>query len=71
MGDNTQELEIKWLGDMQRVRLGTGDTLVIRFNHPMPMEAVERTRARLQSIWPDVETLFLRGDVDIGVIESD
>ena len=70
MSDEPSLDNIEWLKDMQRLRLGPGDVLVMRISAKVSVAEQMRTRHLVSEIFPNNEFLFLSDVVEIGIIEA-
>ena len=65
------ETEIKWIGDMERVRLGPNDVLVLNMDQYMPHEQLQRLHDALCKVFPRNETVILGPGEKLGVMGAD
>lgn len=70
-GQRSDEYEIRYLGDMQRLRLEPGDVLVLKVDRRIPEDAFVRMVKGIKSgLAFDVPVWILEGDVELGVLST-
>lgn len=60
--------EVRWVGDLQRVRLEPGDTLVLRCPGRLSIEAAARLKERLEATFVGHQAVVLGEGMDLGVV---
>ncbi len=63
-----RSVEIRYLGDLQRLEMKPGEVLVLKCQDRLPLAAVERIKAHFTNELPGVKVLVLDGGMDIGVL---
>lgn len=66
-------LEIKFVGEMQRLQIQDGDVLVLRCPSALSQQVRERLSQMLKAITPEgikVKTLVLEDGMDLGVVSK-
>lgn len=72
MTDKTPaDLNIQFLGDMQRLVLNPGDILVLRIPIPIGAKQMDALEVKLRYCFPDHRCLILEGaDMQLGVLSE-
>lgn len=63
-------LKIEWAGEMTRVDLKPGDTLVFMFQERLSNEALVRIQANAERLFPGQKILVLEYGTTVGVLSK-
>lgn len=67
-----EQPEVRYLGDVQRLSLGTGDVVVLKTEIRLTAEMADRIRAYMQDILgEDRKLLILCDGIEIGVLSPE
>lgn len=61
---------IRFLGDLQRVSVEPGDTLVLKVPQPLPDDVCARLSERIESLFPGHKCIVLCDGLELGVISK-
>ena len=60
--------EIRFIGDLQRLELKPGDTLVLKANQVLSQEVIHRLKEQMTDRFPDVPFIILDAGLELGVL---
>lgn len=66
-----ENAEIKYLGDVQKLSLSPGDTIVIKAAEPLSEADVMRIRDSMSGIFEDHRVLVLDKTMELGVLHKE
>lgn len=67
-----QQLAIRFIGDMQRLKLEPDDVVVLSLENDVPKEMAERLREMVKAVvGADHEVIILSGGIKLGVLAKD